>query len=176
MKSKSLFLWGAALGTLSQSGAALASPPFPSALRAAADMECTPSCAVCHTTDPGRSGTAGKGFAIAMAPQGTDEDALFTAYENLADDVDTDADGVPDKAELMASPPTDPNAPGEASICTGEVEYGCGAHVASVPQKGNGWPWLLAGVSGLCVAFLRLRGRKPLAGQPLSHRRLKSAD
>ena len=63
-----LLLWGVAslLSVLTFASPSLASPAFPNAVREAANMSCTPSCTVCHTVDPGVSGTATKSFAMAM--------------------------------------------------------------------------------------------------------------
>jgi hypothetical protein len=147
---------------------AAASPEFPYDLRDVANMTCTPSCTVCHTTEPGRRGTANKAFAVAMSAAGLEpskDETVAPAFEALqAMNADTDGDGALDAEELAATLPSDPNdpmltptMPGDG-MCAADVLYGCGAHVASRPESGgSGWALLAALLSFAVLMRARLR-------------------
>lgn len=144
------------VGVLFSAPSALASPSFPSVTQEELDMVCPPQCTLCHTTDPGESGTASKDFAATLKSFGLrekDDDSLRDALEELElINPDTDEDGSRDVAELKADPPSDPNSdqetatsPGRVGICDAEFNYGCGASVASLrggAPRTLGWTWL----------------------------------
>ncbi len=163
--------WGLAslLTVLTFASPSLASPAFPNAVREAANMSCTPSCTLCHETDPGVSGSAGKPFATAMLAAGLEignPDSVAPAYASLpaALDMASDDDSFTDQQELEVQDnlPSDPNnaesTPGNGpSICAGEVLYGCGAQIApsNEPQPWTAWFLLLAVGGGISWRLLR---------------------
>lgn len=160
----------AVLGATLWSGDASAHPEFPTGLRKALDMSCTPSCTVCHETDPGNASNAKKDFADVLRdidgfPGAGKQEDVENAINQLPDNINTDGDDRTDKEELRTNPPTDPNF-GVASdpmiygenMCAGEVEYGCGAHLASLPRRSGDrtWGWALFGLGlGLILTARR---------------------
>ncbi len=141
-------LWGLAMGgVLLSSTSALASPSYPSVLQEIAVMECTPKCTVCHTTNPGTSGTASQPFALSLRKVGlsggSNEAALRESYAALGEEVDSDLDGKTDKLELGSSPTADPSEAGVGEPCVAPLAYGCGAHVAPSNPGTNHWTWSL---------------------------------
>src|SRR5690606_35792691 len=83
------------LTVLSFAGPSFAYPEYPNAVREAASMSCTPSCTLCHTVDPGVSGTASQPFATVMmdADPGVllgKPEAIAPAYAALMADLDSD--------------------------------------------------------------------------------------
>lgn len=128
---------------------ALASEEFPTELRAAANLECTPTCSVCHEQDPGSQGTASKEFAVAMRVDGGlvsgKPETVAPAYERLDPDGDrvvVFANGAGEQVELDLT-----EVP-----CQAEVDYGCS--IESLPKSAGlaGWwtPFLLSAL-GLAI-------------------------
>lgn len=157
------------LSLLSMTGHAYASDSFPAALADAAGMICTPTCRACHAVDPGVVSTAysqpfgGKLYNSGIAIG--NPESVATAYEAIGAESDSDGDGETDYMELAADPPTDPNDPNLNSanpgngLCSVEVLYGCGAHVASAPAEHSlGWLWAI--LSGLGIFTLFRRGAR----------------
>lgn len=148
------FVGALACFLLSYPGVASASPAFPTALREAAGLDCTPVCSVCHTTDPGTSGTASKPFALAMRDAGLeagDESTVASAFEVL----DPDGDGVPEFEGGDTSGAA--GATGTTAFpCQAEVKYGCGV-TSSAPQTPSGTAYLL--LAGLLALGVSLRRR-----------------
>ena len=142
---------------------ASASPAFPTALRDAAGLECTPVCSVCHTSDPGTSGTASKPFAIAMVEAGlvaADASTVGPAFEEL----DPDGDGVPEFEGGTASGTA--GASGNVFPCQAEVRYGCGVSPKPASSNSSSSGHLLwVGLLALGVGLRRriLGGHSPLS-------------
>lgn len=131
------------------STSAQASPEFPAALQEAAGMDCRPACTICHTTNPGTSGSASQTFAITMVDAGLapgDPDTVEAAFDNLGE-TDSDGDGTSDVDELTAEGASDPSAPGVGAPCAAEIRYGCAAASQAAPPSNWGsllWPLLIA--------------------------------
>jgi MYXO-CTERM domain-containing protein len=145
-------------GGLALAGHALASPSYPEALDKAAAMPCIPPCTVCHADMNGGFGTATKPFAQAMQAHGltaADPSLIRPAVVGLFQDgVDSDGDGLTDVSELDNG--TDPNLPGDVSICG--PEYGC-AVVDGGDAPDTGAPLLvLLGVVAFSLRRRKLRG------------------
>lgn len=151
------------------SAPAQASQTYPSVIAEEFDMPCAPTCTLCHSTNPGQSGTAVSGqlFGQALAfsgVSGMNEDSLRTALakikagtadtlplrmpDGMPDSADVDGDGIGAYDELKEG--NDPNKPGDARLCG--PEYGCGAHIAKAPAK-NGGAWVLAASAAALVTF-----------------------
>lgn len=136
--------------------AAAASEEFPTELRAVADLECTPTCTVCHTSDPGTNGTATKPFAMAMKNTNLGDNKLVAAKpETVAkayEALDPDGDGeFPDPADAEKTLKL-------TYECQAEIDYGCA--VAPKPEKGGSASWwtpLLLSALGLSVYARRRR-------------------
>ncbi len=139
---------------------AQASQTFPSVVMEEYGMLCVPTCTLCHTTNPGQSGTAFMGqpfgklvFANGALPQM--DASLKTALGKIKEDrIDSDGDMTPDFEELAEG--EDPNKSGDARLCG--PEYGCGAHIAKAPAK-NGGAWVLAVTAAALVTFGSRRRR-----------------
>lgn len=119
-------------GTLLLAPSALGSPEYPSVIQDELGMPCAPQCTLCHTTNPGRAGTADQPFVDTLGVASGDPDGLRSALQGLAGDgataaPDTDGDGATDASELSVG--HDPNVQGEGDICALDVRYGCGARV-----------------------------------------------
>lgn len=136
-------------------GAASASEEFPTELRAAANLSCTPVCSVCHEQDPGSQGTATKEFAVAMQLDGGlvsgKPETVAPAYERFDPDGDrivVFTNGAGDQVELnLLEVP-----------CQAEVDYGCSLADSKPKKAGSaGWwtPFLLSAL-GLGI-FARRR-------------------
>jgi MYXO-CTERM domain-containing protein len=128
---------------------AAASDEFPTELREAAGLDCTPTCTTCHTTDPGQAGTATTSFARAMILEGLVPQRPETVLQAFAD-IDPDGDG-------SYVDPDDSTKTIEIDFeCQAEVDYGCS--VESKPSGSSAWwlPLLLASL-GLGVYARRRR-------------------
>ncbi len=157
-----------------------ASPEFVGELQEQLQMQCTPRCSVCHTSNPGSAGTATQPFAVTMKNAGLapgDIDTVGPALESLkgpdkdepSDDIDSDGDGVSDLSELTTGVEADPNDPDSVALAArdpsvpgaGEacelVDYGCGAHVARQPTAPAG-VWMTVGAA-VVILTLALRRR-----------------
>lgn len=163
-------------GVLCVPSAATASPPYPGYLQEIFAMECAPTCKVCHLTDPGTERTAVQPFVVpAMYASlglagklGRDElEARLRARQMFDDDgdaatptvaVDVDMDGVSDIDELLAS--TDPNVPGDLSLCG--PKYGCGASIAPRPSRRSfDSPFGALGIVTVAAVIAVIRRRHP---------------
>ncbi|HSC88766.1 MAG TPA: hypothetical protein VLC09_15900 [Polyangiaceae bacterium] len=138
---------------------AVASPSYPSVVADELNMLCTPQCTICHESNPGNGGNAHQPFVENLGKPG-DDDELRDYLQRLEDDSDIDGDGIADKAELAADPPTDPNDPSnETEVCQPDTKYGCGAaSIAPSPQAGSQLYWALG--LGLTVLGYGVRRRR----------------
>lgn len=140
---------------------ALASETYPGFVQKAADMPCVPQCTLCHSSSPGRAGTAATGtksasqFILAGPILGNgSEQQVVAALQNMANaQIDSDGDGTNDFDELKAG--TDPNDPQNGSLCG--PTYGCGARIAKAPPTDGAASALAAlTVVGFAFAFRRI--------------------
>lgn len=138
---------------------ASASPEFPAALSKAAEMKCVPQCTVCHTTNPGQSGTARQPFAIAMIGHGLLPgnpmlvDVAFTALKN-------DQNPTYQAMVTALTGNFDPNYDASLGQLACGPSYGCGAHVAKAPPRDlSVFGWVL-GALALFGIGQRVRTRR----------------
>jgi hypothetical protein len=103
--------WGFLGACLLWAGSANASTDYPEVVKNKFGLSRAPDCTLCHTDDNGGTGTVTKWFGLSMLDygvQGKRPDQLDVALdEDQADDLDSDADGIPDVEELKNG--TDPN-------------------------------------------------------------------
>jgi hypothetical protein len=165
------------VSVLGSVGIAQASPEFPAELKEVAGMDCKPACTICHTTNPGSSGTAEQPFAITMSELGLnpgDTDSVRTAFEELqrlssgnsgmggaGPGIDSDGDGTSDVDELTADGASDPSARGVGAPCAAEILYGCSAVEEPAPRDSDShlvWTLLIFALGlGLWVRRLSVR-------------------
>ena len=128
---------------------ASASPSFPAVVESEAEMPCTPSCALCHETAVGGSGTAGQEFAFSMLAAGlieADDATVGPALTTIGEsDSDLDADGVGDLDELRFG--TNPTPDGTDFRAVPIPQYGC--------FGGENMAWM-----GGLLGFLGFRNRR----------------
>jgi hypothetical protein len=131
---------------------AQASPDYPAELRKAAALSCVPQCIVCHTTNPGESGTALQPFSLAMRQKGLlpgSPATLSVAYEALKADPNPDYVAMIERLESGYNPNYDPAL---GQLLCGPT-YGCGAHIAKAPPKPfDAFAWALGAVALLVTA------------------------
>lgn len=133
--------------------AAAASQNFPGEVRSTLQLDCTPTCLLCHVTETGGFGTLndyGKWAAEhRLFLQGP---AQYFAEDSQAtlEGLDFDGDGITDRDEIIANstPASDENY----AICSDAI-YGCGAAQVApgAAPRVSSWALLAAGVM---VAFL----------------------
>jgi hypothetical protein len=144
---------------------ASAAPTFPAAIQDAAGIPCTPTCLLCHKTNPGEAGNWNTPFGITVKGNGADAkhpESIQTVVANLrAKMTDSDDDGKLDVDELAAG--TDPNKTESwAEICA--PLYGCGAHVAVAPPPTRStalWWFTVPVVLSMLAAMRRQAVRRP---------------
>ncbi len=141
--SRRYFALGAAFAlTLLEAGAAYAHDTYPSSLASELPMPCVPQCTICHKDNLGGFGTINKAFGKAMQADGLSylPFTLDTAIAKMKTaPVDSDGDGVTDLDELMAG--TDPNDASAVDLCgQTAAKYGCGAHIATIPERDGSAP------------------------------------
>ena len=141
-----------------------ASDTFPGEIKKHLDMDCAPSCTLCHVT-PAGGGTPDKLFAAYMIrPGGLERDKPETVAPALdtveAMAIDTDMDGTGDVKELEDG--RNPNVAltsqqSDELICP--PEYGCGARVSPRPPVDGSALAFALGVAGYLGLRLRRRAR-----------------
>lgn len=145
---------------------ARASATFPPEVQKALEAEfgkafCTPQCTFCHMTNAGGAGTLNPfalnvrskvglnaGLAVRIAP------ALTTYFQMYATTIDSDGDGTNDREAIVAG-----LQPGGNGVICGDIEYGCGASVASAKPPVDGLGLFSAGLAAVGLAVLRRRQR-----------------
>jgi hypothetical protein len=152
----------AALQTLTWVGAATASPTFPPAIKQFVGSAMAPPCTICHNNPSGGTGTATMRFAMYMRSRGLmplDLNSLTVALMAAqAEGHISNSDGIKDFDALRAG--EDPNNP--KGVATGEAppSFGCGAHIASSSDAGNGKAMLLVGAAAIGVSRRRWRSSR----------------
>lgn len=136
---------------------AFASSPYPEIVADELNMGCVPSCTICHIDNTGGFGSARKDFGLAIQAVGLEanEEDELAGYLRMLEDAasDVDGDGTPDIEELRAA--SDPNIPGDKSVCGQGPRYGCGARIAEHPTDAGG-----AASASMLAAILLLASRR----------------
>jgi hypothetical protein len=126
---------------------------FPGALQEAADMECVPTCLMCHTVNPGTADTYTKPLAGALFATGEfkrgagDADGLMRAWQSYASN--------PINAENVARIKQGIEPGNNEDVCG--PRYGCGATFAR--QRAGSAPAAVAGIFVL-ISMLWLARRR----------------
>jgi MYXO-CTERM domain-containing protein len=166
---------------------ASALPTFPGYLQNTLQMECAPTCLLCHTDPEGESDTVKVGVYVPGVGEGVfvqnliahgngaisavrnpSEAEFAVALQSLRVDpcdstapgtppCDSDGDGKFDVDELVASQDPDNSRP-DAPLCIGP-RYGCGAHVAATPASKH-LPDATALLAAFGVALMLVRRRR----------------
>lgn len=105
--------------------AAQAHPEFPGILAGALNAPQDPPCGICHLGGKTSGATVFTPFAWTMSAHGlsgSDSSVQSAIKGVMADEVDSDGDGVPDWQEIVNG--TDPNAPGTATDIQ-DPQLGC---------------------------------------------------
>lgn len=135
---------------------ATASPDYPDVIQRELDMPCVPQCTLCHTSNPGRAGSARQDFVEALRVFSKQPESIPGRLQELEEampPIDSDGDGTSDIEELRAG--MDPNVPGEGDICALDVRYGCGARFE--PDGSVSWLGALAALGLLAFGLLARR-------------------
>jgi MYXO-CTERM domain-containing protein len=130
-------------------GAARATPTFPTVIQQTLGAVSAPACNVCHKGGVTQIGTVTTSFGVAMRDRGLvayDESSLKTALAKMeTDKVDSNGNGVTDIEELKQG--KDPNAGAAGTSSTPDIAYGCAVArgaPASPPMEGLALLALLA--------------------------------
>jgi len=129
-----------------------ARPDFPKEMREVMQLDCNPTCLLCHTVETGGKDslntygdwTKGQGIHLGGGPS-----AVYGEEGDAATD-DFDMDGTPDRTEIMLN--TDPRTEDEVGVCSDAV-YGCGAAQVAPGGTPRSSAWALVAALGL-AAFL----------------------
>lgn len=138
-----------AAALLLAAGPASATKEFPRVVATHLALASSPPCSLCHVDGNTGGGTVTTPFGRSARDRGivADNSAILTAVldQMKSEGVDSDADGVPDIAELVAG--TDPNSPPDDTI--GPQTYGC-----AVPSAGQQGAPASLGAAAVAVALL----------------------
>lgn len=154
------------LAALGFSREAHASAKFPPEVQKVLEAEfgkafCTPQCTFCHMTNAGGAGTlnpfglnAQSKAGLGPVVTGRVVPALTTYFQMYAATTDSDGDGTNDRDAVVAG-----LQPGGNGVICGDIEYGCGASVASAKPTVDGLGLFSAGLAAVGLAVLRRRQR-----------------
>lgn len=145
----------AAMVVLLQARVGAASRRFPRDLRETLQLDCTPTCLLCHKTmDGGYNNLRPYGEWVKtgkLLQQGVD---VYFAPDGPASmsNFDMDKEGVSDRDEIIAN--TDPGTTEPVAICSDAI-YGCGASQVAPGATPRTSAWGVAAALGLAVLLLR---------------------
>lgn len=132
-----------------------ASTEFPKEIRDTLQLDCTPTCLLCHLTLAGGPGNlnsygewAGANRLIQMGP------AAYYAEDSepTMKLLDLDKDGVTDRDEIIAN--TTPLSKEDFGICSDAI-YGCGAAQMAPGETPRASAWGLVAALGVAALLLR---------------------
>ena len=131
-------------------GAAL--PEVPGDMKEVMQLDCTPSCLLCHTDeDGGKEDVNAYGETVAgVAAMDGVEKVFGESGEAVTKPLDYDKDGKNDRDEIILN--TDPRTLEDVSVCNDAV-YGCGAAQMAPGSTPSTSAWALVAALGV-VAFL----------------------
>jgi len=125
---------------------AAAEEAFPAIIAKDANMPCTPTCTLCHSSNPGRAETwPGKKLGFALGTKGAvkgDPNSITTAFNNYKATGAAD----PNVATVLMALQNGIDPETGESLCG--PSYGCGAHVAKkLPPSDVSAPlWVIGAV------------------------------
>lgn len=128
----------------------------PGELKEVLQLECTPTCLLCHTDEDGGLNDLND-FGIRMGVEGVNNpmvgvEGVFGANGTIVtENIDVDMDGVNDRQEIIDN--TSPSTKEAVGICSDAV-YGCSAQVApgETPRTST---WGLFAALGVAALLLR---------------------
>ncbi|HEY6723532.1 MAG TPA: hypothetical protein VI197_05845 [Polyangiaceae bacterium] len=132
-----------------------ASQNFPGEIRDTLQLDCTPTCLLCHKSLEGGSENlnaygedASKNRLVMQTP------AVFFAADGYAatSNFDKDSEGKTDRDEIIAN--TDPSSTADLPICS-EAIYGCGAAQMAPGGTPRTSLWALVAACGVAAFLLR---------------------
>lgn len=135
---------------------AAARPEFPEEMREVMQLDCNPTCLLCHTTETGGKdalngyGTKLKGDPFRIGLSGGIERVF--GENGLAGGEDTDGDGTNDLQEVRNN--SDPRTKDEVAICSDAI-YGCGAAQIAPGATPGTSVWGVAAALGVALLLLR---------------------
>jgi len=137
-------------------GTAAARTEFPEEMREAMQLDCNPTCLLCHTSETGgKAYLNGYGKMLQDEPfgiQGPNGVERVFGDGGEASKVDTDGDKTNDRQEIINN--TDPRTDEDVGVCSDAI-YGCGAAQVAPGATPETSAWAV--VAGLGVALLLLR-------------------
>jgi len=130
---------------------------FPEEMREVMQLDCNPTCLLCHTTETGGKANLNgygkmlkntEGFGVHL-PNGIER--VF-GEDGAASMVDTDGDLTNDRQEIINN--TDPRTEEEVGVCS-EAIYGCGAAQVAPGATPRTSAWAVVAALGVALLLLR---------------------
>ena len=138
--------------TLCYTRVCAALPTVPEDMKEVMQLDCTPSCLLCHTDEDGGKEDVnlyGEKVAGVAAENGVEK--VFGANGSIVTmNIDNDMDGMNDRDEIIQN--RDPRTEEEVGVCNDAV-YGCGAAQMAPGGMPRSSAWALVAALGV-VAFL----------------------
>lgn len=140
-----------ALGTL-QAQMAAARPEHPGEIQETLQLDCAPTCLLCHNTMEGGGDNLNEYGASVGIPIINGGIAGVYAPDGQSATADFDEDGKFDRDEIIAN--TTPNSKEDFGICSDAV-YGCGAAQMAPGETPRTSAWGLVAALGVAALLLR---------------------
>ena len=144
-------------GSLLAPRAGVALETIPGEMKEVMQLDCTPTCLLCHTDEDGGRDDLND-FGIQMSGLGITTPAVGVEGvfgENgsvVTQNIDVDKDGINDRTEILDN--TSPNTPEEVGICSDAI-YGCGAAQVAPGSTPRTSAWGVVAALGVAALLLR---------------------